>query len=62
MAKNIFTTLRKKEKLTQPQMAEKLGVSNAYISQLENNERTPSLPMYKKIEKLLGEDIKPHFF
>lgn len=62
MPTNIFTKLRKKKKLTQPQMADILGVTNGYVSQLENNKKTPSLETYKKIEALLGPEVKKHFF
>ena len=40
---NKLRLLRQENGHTQAQMAERLGVSSAYINQIENNQRTLSL-------------------
>jgi transcriptional regulator with XRE-family HTH domain len=45
---------RKKNGLTQPQLAKKLGVTNGYISLLETGERLASWKMALKIERVTG--------
>lgn len=37
--------------MSQTEMAEKLGISRAYLSQIENGHCEPSLPLLKKIAK-----------
>ena len=40
--------------LRQSQMAEKLGISQNYLSLLENNKAEPSLDLLKRISKVFG--------
>jgi len=50
-------TLRKERKLTQEELADKLGPHNSYIGLLERGERIPSLLTLDKIAKYFG--VKP---
>lgn len=47
-------TLRKGKKLTLLRLQEESGVSNSYLSQIENNQFTPSPDILKKISDPLG--------
>jgi transcriptional regulator with XRE-family HTH domain len=51
---NSLLNYRRDQGLTQAQLAEKLGISQGFLSQLENNARTPSLDLALRIENLLG--------
>jgi transcriptional regulator with XRE-family HTH domain len=59
---NTFKELRKQKKLTQPELADKMNISKGYVSELENKNKTPSLKVYYKLKKILGEKIDEHFF
>ncbi len=50
-------TLRKERKMTQEELADKLGLHNSYIGLLERGERIPSLLTLDKIAKYFG--VKP---
>lgn len=39
---------------TQENMSEKLGITKEYYNMIENDKRTPSVTIAKKIGKLLG--------
>lgn len=45
---------RKKQNLTQEQLAEKLDVTVVYISQIERGLKLPSLPIFVKIVEILN--------
>ena len=47
-------TLRKKCKLTQEQLAEKVGIGTTYISDIERGAKFPSLSLFIKIVDALG--------
>lgn len=52
---------RKIQGLSQRKLADELGVSNTYISQIENEKTSPNNKMLEKISKVLGvktEDLK----
>jgi len=49
--------LRKERKMTQEELADKLGLHNSYIGLLERGERIPSLLTLDKIAKYFG--VKP---
>lgn len=49
--------LRKERRMTQEEVAEKLGLHNSYIGLLERGERIPSLITLEKIAKFFG--VKP---
>lgn len=50
-------TERKKLSLTQEQLAERTGVSDAYIGQIERGERSPTLETLVKLANRLGVTI-----
>ncbi len=50
--------LRAREGLTQKQLAEKLGVKQHHISEMENGRRTISVQMAKKIQSIFGGTYK----
>lgn len=45
---------REKAKLSQKQLAEKAGVHNTYISQVESGQRNPSLDVIEGLAAALG--------
>ena len=53
---NIYT-LRKKKKITQSQLAEKLGVSEQAISKWENNQCAPDVSLFPSIADYFGVSI-----
>ncbi len=56
IGKNIYE-LRKAKKLTQGQLAEKLGVSEQAVSKWENNVCAPDVGMFPLLAKLFGVSI-----
>lgn len=50
-------SLRKERKMTQEELADKLGLHNSYIGLLERGERIPSLLTLDKIARYFG--VKP---
>lgn len=50
--------IRLKKKMSQGDVAEKLGVHRSYISGLERGKRNPSLLTIKKIAKAIGVEPK----
>ncbi|MBQ4599540.1 MAG: helix-turn-helix transcriptional regulator [Clostridia bacterium] len=53
---NIYT-LRKEKKITQAQLAEKLGVSEQAISKWENNQCAPDVSLFPIIADYFGVSI-----
>ena len=47
---------RKEKKLTQQEIADKIGVSRQYYTDLENEKRSPSVGLAQKIGDVLGID------
>lgn len=45
---------RKEAKLTHQEVAEKVGIKRQYYGMIENGDRTPSVPIAKKIGGLLN--------
>lgn len=45
--------LRKEKKLTQVQLAKKIGISSNYYARIERDEENPSLEVFKDIAKAL---------
>ena len=45
--------LRKEKKLTQVQLAKKVGISSNYYARIERDEENPSLEIFKDIAKAL---------
>ena len=53
--------LRKAAKLTQEQLAEKIGVSRAYAGYIEQGRNTPSLEVLEKIARVLRVKLSELF-
>lgn len=47
-------TLRKRNKLSQRQLGDMLGVSGSYVGAIERNEKMPNAPMILKIANIFG--------
>jgi transcriptional regulator with XRE-family HTH domain len=54
-------TIRKKNGLTQAELARRVGVSRSYINKIENGEAKPSLTLLERIASILGVSIKDFF-
>jgi transcriptional regulator with XRE-family HTH domain len=52
LGKNL-TKLRKREKLTQERVAEKVGVAARYIQNLEAGDNFPALPILVQLKRVL---------
>ena len=48
--------IRQERGLTMKQLGDMTGLSESYISLIENSDRTPSVPAAKRIAKVLGFD------
>lgn len=53
---NALVKNRKEKRFTQQEIANRVGISRQYYSEIENNRRKPSVDTAKKIGKLLGVD------
>ena len=51
---NALKNIRKGKKLTQKELANRIGISNTYLSEIESNSRRPSLDVLKNISDALG--------
>ena len=49
---------RKYKKITMKELAEKVGISAAYLSQIENKKRNPAIKTLKAIAEVLELDIE----
>ena len=61
---DIIQTLidaRKRQHLTQKQLSEKTGITQADISRIENGTRNPSLEMMKRLARGMGMVLKLEF-
>jgi transcriptional regulator with XRE-family HTH domain len=54
-------TIRKKNGLTQAELARRVGVSRSYINKIENGEAKPSLALLERIASILGVSMKDFF-
>jgi transcriptional regulator with XRE-family HTH domain len=50
----VIKDLRKSKRIKQKELAAKLGISNAYLSSIENNKKEPSMDLTKEIATQLG--------
>ncbi|WP_276485768.1 helix-turn-helix domain-containing protein [Paraflavitalea pollutisoli] len=57
-----ITTLRQKKNLKQTEMADMLGITHTYLSQVENNHKTPNVALLEKIAKTLNTPLPFLFF
>ncbi len=46
---SIIKKLRKARKITQTQLAKSSGITQTYLSQIENNQKEPTIPTLKAI-------------
>lgn len=51
-------TLRRREQMTQTQLAQKLGISPSYLNLIEHNRRPLSAPLLIKLAQLFSLDLK----
>ena len=54
----VLQQIRKRRKLTQLALAEKVGVHKITISRLERGDRQPSMDMLQKLAKVLKVNMK----
>jgi transcriptional regulator with XRE-family HTH domain len=59
---NTITRLRKEKKITQKYLADRCNVTQAYLSQIENNKKEPNLSTLKDISVVLGIPLTVMFF
>lgn len=57
----MLLQLRKRHKLTQQELAEKLGISTVYVRKLEKGVANPGRETLIKYEKFFDEDMKNMF-
>ncbi|KAA3611431.1 MAG: XRE family transcriptional regulator [Planctomycetota bacterium] len=55
---NRIRRLRRREKLTQTQLAERLGISTSYLNLIENNKRSLTAPLLVKLAKDFQLDLQ----
>ena len=53
--------IRKKNNLTQKELAERTGINQADISKLENGTRNPSVNLLKRLAEGMGMALKIEF-
>ena len=58
---NVMIKARKEQGLTQKQLSELTGISQADISRIENGTRNPSLEMIKRLAAGMGMQLKLEF-
>ena len=49
----IIKNIRKSKRIKQKDLASKLGISNSYLSSIENNKREPSMELTKALANYL---------
>ena len=54
---SIIKKLRKARKVTQTQLAKSSGITQTYLSQIENNQKEPTIPTLKAIAKSLSTPL-----
>lgn len=59
--KNNLYLLRAEKRMTQMEVAEKLGVSRQTVVSIENNKYNPSLKLAFRIANLFGKDVSDVF-
>lgn len=56
-----MVAVRKEKNMTQKELSEKTGITQADISRIENGTRNPSLNMIKRLAKGMGMRLKLEF-
>ena len=59
--KNRIKELRKAKKMKQAAMADRVGILQSEISEIETGERKPNVYLARKIAKVLGKTIDDIF-
>ena len=59
---NTITHLREQKGMKQGQLADILGISQTYLSQIENNKKTPNIPLLEKIGSEFSTPLPLLFF
>jgi transcriptional regulator with XRE-family HTH domain len=59
---HTIKNLRKQKRLTQSAFAKKCGITQTYLSQIENNHKEPNLSTLKDISKVLTVPLPIVFF
>ncbi len=55
---NKIAELRKEKLISQEKLAEQVGLSRTYISEIENNKKQPNVKLAIKIAKVLGKSVE----
>lgn len=58
---NRIAELRKEKLISQEKLAEQVGLSRTYISEIENNKKQPNVKLAIKIAKVLGTSVESIF-
>ncbi|EOQ16017.1 helix-turn-helix transcriptional regulator [Bacillus cereus] len=58
---NRIAELRKEKLISQEKLAEQVGLSRTYISEIENNKKQPNVKLAIKIAKVLGKSVESIF-
>ncbi|PHC05688.1 transcriptional regulator [Bacillus toyonensis] len=58
---NRIAELRKEKLISQEKLAEQVGLSRTYISEIENNKKQPNVKLAIKIVKVLGKSVESIF-
>ncbi|PGU13397.1 transcriptional regulator [Bacillus cereus] len=58
---NRLAELRKEKLISQEKLAEQVGLSRTYISEIENNKKQPNVKLAIKIVKVLGKSVESIF-
>jgi len=56
---SLVRSLRKSDELSQTELSKKLGVSNNFLSDVENDRKDIGIPFAKKVADALGYSIEP---
>jgi transcriptional regulator with XRE-family HTH domain len=62
ISSDVIKKMRKKQGLTQQELADKIGVSQKDVSRWENGKREPSITTLNKIADALDLNISIRFF
>ena len=59
---NTIVQLRERKEFNQGELATKLGISQTYLSQIENNKKMPTVGLLENIGKVLSTPLPFLFF
>lgn len=58
----MWNLIKKKGYKTLTDFADDVGICKGFASQLVHKKANPSIETYRKIEDILGEEVRSHFF